>query len=232
MYNYNGILLQDGSKYNDIIWNTANSNGANGIDLAYSNYNNIIGNTANSNGANGIDLANSWYTNITGNTANSNGVNGIDLYYSSYNNITENTANSNGAVGINLDYSSNYNNISCNWIHNNEYGFYLYDLHYWPNTGNTIESNNIIANSLYNFYNNQTTDVDARNNYWFATTNETIAASIFDYADDTSKGNVTFYPFETKPAPCAPVPELPTVLLLCIGLLALAGYVRLGKKKK
>ena len=32
-------------------------------------------------------------------------------------------------------------------------------------------------------------------------------------------------------APCAPVPELPTIALLAVGLLMLAGYVRIERKK-
>jgi LPXTG-motif cell wall-anchored protein len=42
---------------------------------------------------------------------------------------------------------------------------------------------------------------------------------------------VTFSPFRTSPSPCAPVPELPTVVLFSVGLVALAGYVGLRKKK-
>jgi hypothetical protein len=76
----------------------------------------------------------------------------------------------------------------------------------------------------YNFYNDQTYDVEAKNNYWIATTNETIDASIYDHDDDNSKGNVTFYPFAEGAVPCAPIPEAATVLLFSTGLLALAGY--------
>ena len=79
----------------------------------------------------------------------------------------------------------------------------------------------------WNFYNDQTNPVEAKNNYWVATTNETIDASIYD-----TWGEVTFYPFETTPPPCAPIPEAATIVLFGVGLLTLAGYVGLRKRKK
>ena len=114
-------------------------------------------------------------------------------------------------------------------------GLRLYD----GSTGNIIERNNIIANGVsqeggiyhYQFYNSQTNPVDAKNNYWGPgmATNETIYPSIRD--NEEGGGTVTFYPFRTDPAPCAPVPELPTILLFAVGLLMLAGYVRVGRRK-
>jgi hypothetical protein len=117
---------------------------------------------------------------------------------------------------------------------NTQAGFYLED----GSTGNLIESNNIIANGVsqeggiyhYQFNNSQTNPVDAKNNYWGPgmATNETIDASIYD--DEEGQGRVTFYPFKTGPAPCAPIPEATTVLLFAVGLLMLVGYVRIGRK--
>jgi hypothetical protein len=117
-------------------------------------------------------------------------------------------------------------------------GFRLHD----GSTGNTIEKNNILVNGVYDsttggyeyqFYNDQSNDVEAKYTYWGAgMDNETINASIYDWQDDHSKGTVTFLPRLTGPDPCAPVPELPTVVLFSVGLVALAGYVVLRKRKE
>ena len=107
-------------------------------------------------------------------------------------------------------------------------------------TNNTIEYNNIIANGAYNetsegyeyqFYNDQADDVEAKNNYWgTGMNNSTIDASIYDWQDDSSKGNVTFYPSSTGASPCAPIPELSTLVLFSVGLLTLAGYVGYNRR--
>jgi len=103
-------------------------------------------------------------------------------------------------------------------VHNNtDAGFYLT----LGSTGNTIESNNIIANGNYNatsggwewqFRNDQSDDVDTAGNWW-GTNNETrINASIHDRTYDTNRGNVTTNPRLDGPVPCAPAPipeELP-----------------------
>ena len=131
------------------------------------------------------------------------------------------------------------NNVSCNWVQNNSVnGFRLYD----RSTGNTIKNNNIIMNGVYNgstegyeyqFYNCQPDDVEAKHNYWGAgMTNDTINASIYDWQDDPNNcGNVTFDKRD-GPSPCAPVPEAATIVLFSVGLVALAGYVGLRKRKK
>jgi len=53
----------------------------------------------------------------------------------------------------------------------------------------------------------------------------------------TKAGHSTDYGWVTGPIglpgdPCAPVPELPTIILLSVGLLTLAGYVGLRRKKE
>jgi len=83
----------------------------------------------------------------------------------------------------------------------------------------------------WQFMNNQYDDVNTAGNWW-GTNNETkINASIYDWTYDASKGNVTTNPRLDGAVPCAPIPELPTVVLLAVGLLMLAGYVRVGRRK-
>jgi len=56
----------------------------------------------------------------------------------------------------------------------------------------------------YNFYNDQSNDVTAENNYWGTDNSTIISESIYDRSDDPAKGTVDFEPFRTEPAPCAP----------------------------
>ena len=126
------------------------------------------------------------------------------------------------------------NNVSCNWVHHNtEGGFFLTG----GSTGNTVEHNNIMSNGVsannswhYNFYNNQSNDVTTEKNYWGTDNLTIINESIYDWNEDSSKGNVTF-DRRSGPAPCAPIPELPTIVLFVIGLVVLAGYVRVRRKR-
>lgn len=186
------------------------------------------------NSKSGISLWQSGKSVLTNNNA-SNNEDGISLgCYSHNNTLTNNIANSNNNCGIHL-YNADNNNISCNWVaFNNASGFYLTD----GSIGNTIEHNNIIMNGDYNaasggyewqLYNEQNYVVTAKNNHWGPEmNNSTVDASICD--DDEGKGKVEFYPFETNPAPCAPISELTTLVLLSSGLLMLVGYVVLRRK--
>ena len=152
---------------------------------------------------------------------------GIYLNEVDHCNITNNTVKSN-YYGIYL-WNADNNNITCNWVtHNEQRGFYLRS----GSTDNNISHNNIMTNGVYNetsggyewnFYNNQTDIVEAENNYWVATDSETIDASIYD--DEEGKGKVEFHPFKAGSVPCAPIPELPTIILFSMGLLTLAGYI-------
>jgi len=231
-----GIHLSGSSNNNTLTGNTANSNNDYGILSGSSNNNTLTGNNA-SNNYNGICLSSSSNNTLTGNNASNNNY-GIRLFSSSNNTLTGNTANSNSRHGIDL-YDSSYNNVSCNWVQNNTVaGFRLRvkDV----STGNTIENNNIIANGDYNdtsggyewqFENAQSDEVSTAGNWW-GTNNETrIDASIHDWTYDTDWGNVTTSPRLDGPAPCAPIPELSTVLLFAVGLLMLVGYVRIGRRK-
>ncbi|RZB28777.1 MAG: hypothetical protein SRB1_01310 [Desulfobacteraceae bacterium Eth-SRB1] len=181
----------------------------------------------------GIYLESMEHCNISYNNARNNNY-GIYLYSSCNNTLTENTANSNNYCGIHLNDADNNNNVSCNWVQNNSVnGFRLYS----GSTGNTIERNNIIANGAlqadgsyhWNFYNDQGNAVDAKNNYWVATDNETIDKSIYD--DEEGNGKVTFYPPLKGASPCAPIPEAATIILFSVGLVVLAGYVVLRGRK-
>ncbi|CAD6492336.1 MAG: hypothetical protein CHKLHMKO_00256 [Candidatus Argoarchaeum ethanivorans] len=163
------------------------------------------------------------------------------MRHSSNNTITNNTANSNNDYGIHL-LDADDNNITCNWVaHNTKSGFYLDDAGNmeYENTGNTIKDNNIMANGEsvgdswhWNFYNDQSDDVTAENNYWGTDSSTIIAESIYDKNDDSSKGTGDFEPFKTDPAPCAPIPELPTIILFSVGLLVLAGYVYAERRRR
>ena len=243
------IAIVNGSNLNNISNNRIQSSGTvtAGIALiSQSSNNTILNNTLNGNlGGSGIALmsfppmfpaADNNYNNITNNSIKGY-EDGISLSNSRNNTLTGNIANSNNETGIYLNSSSN-NTIICNWVQNNSVnGLRLYD----GSAGNTIENNNIIVNGVYNastkgyeyqFYNDQADDVEAKNNYWGAgMTNDTIDASIYDWQDDSSKGNVTFYEFRTGASPCAPIPEMPTILLIAIGLLMLVGYMRIKRRK-
>jgi len=231
--NYNGILLWSSSN-NMLTNNTANSNNDDGIYLKYSSNNNLTGNIA-SNNYFGIYLYHSNNNNLTGNIA-SNNTYGILLWSSSNNTLTDNNA-SNNHCGTFLLYSSNNNilmnsivsdnrdgiylrssssnSITCNLVQNNtDRGFYLCS----GSANNRVSHNNIIENGNYNtsiggwewqFHNDQPEAVEAKHNYWGAgMNNSTIDASIYD--DEEGQGEVTFYPFDTEPTPCAPTPdELP-----------------------
>jgi parallel beta-helix repeat protein len=127
---------------------------------------------------------------------------------SNYNTLASNTA-SNNYCGIYL-YSSCDNDVTCNLVQNNtDCGIYLTS----GSTGNNITWNNLVANGElqtdgsypYQFNNSQSDGVDAINNFWGAgMNNSTIDASIYD--DEEGRAEVKFYPFETRPVPCAPAP--------------------------
>jgi parallel beta-helix repeat protein len=224
--NGGGIWLEDSSNNNTLTDNDVAYNSC-GIGLSSSSNNALTNNTVNSNDDPGIHLySSSNYNTLTDNDVSYNG-GGIWLEYSGNNALTSNTASNNG-VGIVMSSSSN-NNITCNWVHGNEWGGF--DL-IGGSTDNNISYNNIIIAGVYayQFRNDQPDDVNAINNWWGTTDNDIINASIFDWQDDPNKGTVTYLPKLDSPSPCAPIPELPTAILLAVGLLMLAGYVRVGRK--
>ena len=215
---------------------TATGAGWAGIFLNSVEHCNISGNNVSYNN-HGILLYSSSNNTLTNNTASNNDV-GVELEDSINNNITCNTV-LNNTNGFRL-YDADYNNITCNWVaHNVKCGFHLISWGWTNSTGNNISKNNIIANGNYipttgsyewNFYNDQSEDVNATYNWWGTNDYENINASIFDYYDDNTKGKVNFSKYLDNPAPCAPIPELSTVALFLIGLLALAGYVVIRRR--
>ena len=63
-------------------------------------------------------------------------------------------------------------------------------------------------------------------------TNTTVNASIYDWHVDNTTGNVTALPILDGADPCAPIPELPAVILVVVGLVVLAGYVRIRRRRR
>ena len=229
-----GIYLQDSSN-NELTNNTANQNDW-GIELDSSSNNTLTGNTA-ANNYDGIRLYSSSNNTLTSNTANENNWDGIEIAGVGYNTLTGNTANENNKQGIRL-WNTDGNNISCNRVQaNKQAGFHLSG----GSTGNTIAQNNILVNGNYNaategyewnFYNDQSDAVTAKNNYWGTTNAAKIDASIYDNDENAGKGEVDFSGYKSGPVPCAPVPELPTVVLFSAGLLGVVGYFLLGQRRR
>ena len=223
---YAGICLYNNVDHCNISDNIVTNNSLFGIYLDGASNNELTNNTANLNDW-GIYLHNSGYNELTNNTANENDQYGIELAWSgSSNNIlTGNTFNSNNKQGIRL-YNAHDNNITCNWVaHNEQEGFHIEG----GSTGNNISYNNILSNGVYNattqgwqwnFYNKQSNAVVAEDNYWGTTSSAVIAAGI---KEDT--GSVDYDPFLNEPDPCAPIPELATIIAILPGLVVLAGYV-------
>lgn len=175
------------------------------------------------------------HCNISYNSASGNYY-GFWLNESSRNSISRSIANTNNNSGIYL-YNASNNSITCNWLYNNtRAGFNLTG----GSMDNNISHNNIVENGAFNtsggwewqFYNNQTDPVTATYNWWGSNENDTINASIYDWHRDNIKGNVTVFPRLGKADPCAPIPELSTVILVGVGLMVLAGYVWIRRRRR
>ena len=224
-YNECGIHLTSSS--GNILTNNIASHNVIGITLwGYkSNNNTLTNNNASCNDGRGIFLWSSSSGNRLKNNIASHNGDGIVLFGWSCtgasssinaNTLSYNTLTNNKYYGIYLSNSDD-NYITCNYVsHNNKSGFYLSDrmiegYHLSDgSTGNWIEQNNILMNGQYNttsggyewnFVNNQSCAIEAKHNYWGATENSTIDASV--YNDEEGEGKVEFYPFATKPVLCA-----------------------------
>lgn len=202
----------------------------NSVDQCTITQNNITGNRY------GIYLlSSSTHNNITCNIISSNTNDGIRFTANSakYNNITHNTITQNNR-GI-YSRSADENNISCNYIaFNTECGIRLTS----HSIGNTIECNNIIANGVlqadgsyhWQFYNDQEEDVSATNNWWGTADDNEINASIYDWQDNSDKGNVTYLPKLGGPSSCAEIPEPATLVMVAFGLIGVIGVVYRSRK--
>ncbi len=211
-----GISLV-GSSNNTLQKNTVSKNEGEtfqgGIIIAQGSSNNTLVNNNVSNSACGILLNRARSNNMLTNNTVSNNEYGIALSEYSNNNILKgNIVNSNSQYGIYVA-ESHSNTITCNLVQNNTRGFYLGE-----SVANNISYNNIIENGNYSiatggyewqFENDQSDDVDATNNWWGTNDEANITASICDWNDDPSKGNVTYLPRLEQPASCAPTPEEP-----------------------
>ena len=182
----------------------------------------------------GIYLGGIDHCNITANNVTNNW-HGLYLCAGcEHNNVTRNTARHND-IGIYL-YNASNNNISCNLVaYNNNGGFNLTSV----SRNNTIKKNSIVKNGNenvssggyeWNFYNHQSDYVNATNNWWGTNSETEINASIYDYYDNTEKGIVNFTGNREEHVLCAPIPELSTIILFSLGLLAL--YICVGMRRK
>jgi len=84
----------------------------------------------------------------------------------------------------------------------------------------------------WQFYNNQTDPVTVTHNWWGTNENDTINASIYDWTYDNTTGNVTVFQRLDTADPCAPIPELPAVILVVVGLMVLAGYIKIRRRRR
>ncbi len=188
----------------------------------------ISGNNASGNYY-GIYLNSAGNNTLMSNTAKTNTEYGIYLNSASNNTVKKNTVAKN-KDGVYLT-SAGSNNITCNWLYyNTRAGFNLTG----GSIGNNISHNNIVENGALNdtirewqFYNNQIDPVTATHNWWGSNENDTINDSIYN-----TKGNVTVFPRLYQPDPCAPIPELSTVILVGVGLVVLSGYVRIRRRRR
>ncbi|MDY6932085.1 MAG: NosD domain-containing protein [Halobacteriota archaeon] len=235
-----GIRI-DYSSYNKVTGNTVNGSGEDGIfvgALESMSYNDVLDNIVTKNGLEygsaGICLEGEENCKVSGNTVKFNFY-GIVLKEGSYKNeVSGNIISENTYGGIFFSGNVWDTEVKNNLVtKNGEYGFYIG----WG-FGNTniIALNNIAENGVlntlsggyeYNFYNDHTEDIDATENWWATTDNDTIDASIYDKYDNAYSGEVIYKPKLTSASPGAPVPEVATVILLAIGLLVIVGYVRI-----
>ena len=103
--------------------------------------------------------------------------------------------------GINVLGNSSITISSSNFTNNNGYGLY-FDATATANIGNTDSTScNIFGNKgLYELYNNSSSDINARYNYW-GTGDSTLITllKIYDKSDNAAKGRVNYAPFAQLP---------------------------------
>ena len=224
--NRNGIVLDTSGTGNTITNNICNFNASRNIYVDNSTSNTLSNNTCNSSSY-GIRIEGTSTGNIvTGNSCSSNSFYALRLGTGTSGNTAQhNTFDANDG-GIQL-YNSDSNTIENNAVINNDQqsGFYLNG----GSTGNTIQNNNITGNcgaGSYDFYNDQADDITIGSNYWGVSPN--MSAIIYDDNDDSGLGLVSYGAPQGSENP---VPELPTIILLGMGLVGL-GSLRLLQKRR
>ena len=116
--------------------------------------------------------------------------------------------------------------ITCNWITNNTNG-----VHTLLRAEPKINDNNICGNSDYGVLNTMLLSypptVNAKNNWWGADDGPSEEGS--GSGDAVSK-YVDYSDWTGEPVPCAPIPELSSIILVAAGLLMLVGCARIGRR--
>ncbi len=215
---------------NNVIKNNNVSNNQHGILLISSKNNILIGNNASNNFYFGIYLIESNNNTLSGNNANSNTgkpgnlPRGIDLYYFSNNNTLIGNDASYNYAGILLYYSSNnlvYNNI----FFNNAYNVIIdSSINNWSITKQS--GTNIIGGSFLggNFWGNPS------GTGFGQTCTDANGDGICDSPYVLDANNVDYLPLTMNAEiPPPPVPEMPTIVLMGLGVFSLLFVV---KKKK
>lgn len=140
-----------------------------------------------------IDLHNGGSLTVENNLITDNSMAGIQILGGSPL-IKDNTI-TNSSVGILVNY---------------EYGVYISG--FTPIPTPSILSDNIYANSIYNFKSGISNNIDATSNWWGTTDPQAINQTIYDSKNDFNIGTVNFIPFLTAsnpqamPDPTAPIP--------------------------
>ena len=116
--------------------------------------------------------------------------------------------------------------ITCNWITNNTNG-----VHTLMRAKPKINDNNICGNSDYGVLNTKLLlyppTVNAKKNWWGA--DDGPSGEGTGSGDAVSK-YVDYSGWTGEPVPCAPIPELPAIILVAAGIVMLAGYVRIKRR--
>ncbi|MBI2303897.1 MAG: right-handed parallel beta-helix repeat-containing protein, partial [Chloroflexi bacterium] len=210
---------------NTIFGNTATFGG--GIIADYGSTvtissNTISGNTASSGG--GIYAYHGSTATISGNRVVGNIAPNYAGIYSGTtvvtNSIVANQATS-GSSGYGSVYVSSGSAFSCNTVVSNTAVT-------WAGVAiggspAALGNNNLYGNTSYEAYNDSSSAISATNNWWGTTDTGAIDAEIYDFFDDIAKGVVSYSPYLTAPAPCAP-PAPPTGL----GAIPGSGSLRLS----
>ncbi len=140
--------------------------------------------------------------------------------------ITNSTIRNSAGNGILCIGPHSTPTITCNWITNNTNG-----VHTLLMAEPKINDNNICGNSDYGVLNTKLLlyppAVNAKNNWWGADDGPSGEGS--GSGDAVSK-YVDYSDWTGEPVPCAPIPELSSIILVAAGIMMLAGYVRIGRR--